>query len=78
MNCKNCQTALSVESDFCYKCGGKVIRNRLTVKNLFNYFLESFFNYDNKFFQTITNLITNPKDVIDRYVNGTRKSILSL
>lgn len=76
MNCKNCQTTLSIESDFCYKCGGKVIKNRLTIKNLLNYSLETFFNYDNKFFQTIVNLIKNPKDVIDSYVNGTRKKYI--
>lgn len=73
MECKNCQTRLKVESDFCSKCGAKVIRNRLTLKNLFNYSLETFFNYDNKFFQTILNLIKKPKDVIDGYVNGIRK-----
>uniref|UniRef100_UPI004049B00F DUF3667 domain-containing protein n=1 Tax=Gelidibacter sp. TaxID=2018083 RepID=UPI004049B00F len=76
MNCKNCQTALSAESDFCYKCGGKVIRNRLTIRNLLNYFLETFFNYDNKFIQTIVNLIINPKEVIDGYINGTRKKYI--
>lgn len=73
MNCRNCQVALAENSDYCYTCGGKVIRNRLTLKHLFNYFIETFFNYDNKFLQTIIKLISNPKDVIDSYVNGTRK-----
>ncbi len=73
MNCKNCQTELSVESGYCYSCGGKVIRNRLTIRNLYYYFAETFFNYDNKFLQTIIKLIVNPKDVIDSYVHGTRK-----
>lgn len=50
-----------------------MINNRLTFKNLFNYFVETFLNYDNKFLQTIINVIVNPKDVIDTYINGTRK-----
>ncbi len=73
MICKNCQAELTEISDYCYSCGGKVIKNRLTLKNLFNYFVETFFNYDNKFLQTIINLIVYPKDVVDTYVHGTRK-----
>ncbi len=73
MFCKNCQAELAEISDYCYSCGGKVIKNRLTLKHLLNYFVETFFNYDNKFLQTIINLIVYPKDVIDTYVSGTRK-----
>lgn len=52
MNCKNCKTSLSDESDYCNSCGGKIIRNRLTIRNLFEHFSEEFLNYDNKLFQT--------------------------
>lgn len=76
MNCKNCNTTLTLESDYCPSCGGKVIRNRLTIKNLFQYFTETYFNYDNKFIQTIGALFVKPDDVVDSYVNGVRKKYI--
>lgn len=77
MNCKNCDTALQPEISFCYKCGAKVIKNRITFKNLAVYFGETFLNYDNKFLQTVINLIKDPKDVIDGYVKGVRKKYIA-
>jgi hypothetical protein len=73
MECKNCRTTLIPESNFCTACGGKIIRNRLTLKNLFEHFSETFLNYDNKFLQTFIKLFTKPEDVIDSYIDGTRK-----
>jgi len=73
MECKNCQASLIPESDYCYSCGGKIIRNRLTLKNLFEHFSETFLNYDNKFLQTFIKLFTKPEEVIGSYINGTRK-----
>ncbi|MEJ2113367.1 MAG: DUF3667 domain-containing protein [Flavobacteriaceae bacterium] len=77
MRCKNCQTKFLIESDFCYNCGAKVIRSRLTIKNLFEYFSETFLNYDNKFLQTIFCLFKNPENVIVSYVNGVRKKYVN-
>ena len=77
MTCKNCHTSLSSESDFCNSCGAKVIRNRLTLKNLFEHFSEQFLNYDNKFFQTFINLFIQPEDVIGSYISGTRKKYVN-
>lgn len=73
MTCKNCKTNLILESDYCYKCGGKIIRNRLTIKSLFKHFGETFLNYDNKFLQTFIHLFTKPENVIGGYINGVRK-----
>nr|WP_321227503.1 DUF3667 domain-containing protein [uncultured Psychroserpens sp.] len=73
MNCKNCQTQLPPNSDFCNSCGGKVIRNRLTFKNLFEHISETFFNYDNKLLRTFVDLFKKPEVVIDSYVQGVRK-----
>ena len=77
MNCKNCNTNLTSDSDYCNKCGGKIIRNRLTIKNLFQHFSETFLNYDNKFLQTVKNLFLKPEDVIGSYVDGTRKKYIN-
>ncbi|WP_299556280.1 DUF3667 domain-containing protein [Seonamhaeicola sp.] len=78
MPCKNCRTILADGSDYCHNCGAKVIRNRLTVKNLFEHFTVTFLNYDNKFLQTFLALFRKPEDVIDTYINGTRKKYVNV
>lgn len=77
-NCKNCNTQLLSKNDFCPNCGGKVIRNRLTIKALFAHFSEQFLNYDNKFLKTFLHLFTKPEEVIDGYINGTRKRYVNV
>ncbi|WP_452228229.1 DUF3667 domain-containing protein [Lacinutrix sp. MEBiC02404] len=78
MTCKNCDTFLNETDDFCNSCGAKVIRNRLTIKNLFEHFTETFFNYDNKFLQTFIHLFTKPEAVIGCYIDGTRKKYVNV
>ncbi|WP_456438652.1 DUF3667 domain-containing protein [Psychroserpens sp.] len=73
MNCKNCHTELTEGSEFCNSCGGKVIRNRLTFRNLFEHISETFFNYDNKLLRTFVDLIKQPEAVIAGYIEGVRK-----
>lgn len=77
MDCKNCNIPLTVTDDFCRSCGAKVIRNRLTLKNLFAHITETFFNYDNKLLKTILHLFTKPDYVIDSYVKGVRKKYIN-
>ncbi len=78
MRCKNCKNELSSESNFCNTCGAKVIRNRLTLKNLFIHFYEEYFDYDNKLLQTLITLFTHPELVISSYINGTRKKYVNV
>ena len=77
MNCKNCHTDLQENDDYCKNCGGKVIRKRLSFKNLFEHLSETFFNYDNKLLRTFVQLIKNPEDVIVGYINGVRKKYIN-
>jgi len=77
MDCKNCHTSISESADYCYNCGGKVILNRLTMRNLFEHFSATFFNYDNQLLRTFIHLITKSWEVIDSYVTGTRKKYIS-
>ena len=78
MSCKNCNTPLKEADDFCNYCGAKVIRNRLTIKNLFEHFSEQFLNYDNKFLQTFIHLFSKPEAVIGCYIDGTRKKYVNV
>ena len=78
ISCKNCEHVLSETDYFCSECGAKVIRNRLTLKNLWHDFSERFLNYDNVFFKTIRHLFTQPEEVIESYIQGTRKKYLNV
>ena len=53
MKCKNCYTTLSLENNYCNTCGAKLIRNHLTIKNLFSDFIQTYLNYDNKFLKNL-------------------------
>ena len=78
MVCKNCQSELLPKSDYCYNCGGKIIRNRLTFRNLFEHIGETFFNYDNKLLRTFVDLFKKPEAVIDGYISGVRKKYVNV
>ena len=78
MNCKNCNTSLNSEQRYCFECGAKVIKNRLTVKNLSADFSSQFLSYDNKLLTTYIDLFRRPEDVIDGYINGTRKKYINV
>lgn len=73
MNCKNCNTNLAVEQNYCFECGAKVIRNRLTLANIFSEVKEHLFQYDNKLLQTFILLFKKPEAIIVSYIEGVRK-----
>ena len=77
MNCKNCNNPVRDDYSFCPKCGAKIIRNRLTLKNLWYDITERYFNLDNSFLRTFIHLFTKPETVIGLYVNGVRKRYLN-
>lgn len=74
MICKNCKRLLPQQINYCNGCGAKVIKNRLTMRNLFEDFAYRFLNYDNLFLQTIIALLKTPEKVINSYVEGARKT----
>ena len=77
MNCKNCKTELSIDSSYCNTCGGRVVRNRLTFRNLFEHITETFFNFDNKLLRTFIDLFTKPERVIAGYISGVRRQYVN-
>lgn len=77
MNCKNCENALRTDYSFCPDCGAKVIRNRITAKNLWHDVIERYFNIDNTFLRTVWHLFSKPEVVIGGYISGIRKKYLN-
>ena len=78
MNCKNCEIALNDNINFCPICGAKVIRKRLTLKNLWHDVSLQFLNIDNKFLKTFTHLFSQPETVINGFIEGTRKKYINV
>lgn len=77
MECKNCLKSQTAEFNFCPECGAKVIRNRLTLKNLAVDIFQRFFDIDNTFLRTFRHLSVRPDLVIDSYVKGIRRKYLN-
>lgn len=77
MKCKNCDDTLRTDYLYCPNCGGKVIRNRITIKNLWVDIMDRYFNLDNTFIKTFVHLFTKPEDVIEGYLQGQRRKYLN-
>lgn len=77
MECKNCNLPLRSDYSFCFNCGAKIIRNRLTLKNLWHDITERYFNIDNTFLKTFLHLFTKPEVVIGAFIKGTRKKYIN-
>ncbi len=58
---------------FCSYCGSRVIGDRISLKFIFNEFLDKVLSVDNKLLKTFWHLFTKPEKVIEGYVNGVRK-----
>ena len=77
MECKNCSTPQRTDFNYCPNCGAKVIRNRLTIRNLWYDVTERYFNLDNTFIKTFLHLFSRPQLVIDGYIKGVRRRYLN-
>lgn len=77
MDCKNCSNSLRTDYSYCPDCGAKVIRNKLTIKNLWHDVTERFFNIDNTVLKTFLHLFSKPEIVIQGYISGVRKKYMN-
>ena len=75
--CKGCGGYMALDQRFCSGCGAKRMYNRLNWRNLIEDFTDRFLNMEAQFPKTFIALFTKPEDVIDGYINGTRKKYLS-
>lgn len=77
MQCKNCGNSLRTDYSYCPNCGAKVIRNRITIKNLWFDVVERYFNVDNSLLRTLKDMILGPELVCKGYISGIRKKYLN-
>ena len=77
MNCKTCDNSLRSDFDYCPSCGSKVIRNRLTLKNIWQDLSFQVFNLDNTLFKTMRHLFPKPDVVVGSFINGARKKYMN-
>lgn len=73
MNCKSCLSEINENNRFCSNCGSKIVDDRLSIKGTWEEFIGPFLSWDNNFWRTFTGLFTDPKDVLEAYINGARK-----
>ncbi|RZN81995.1 MAG: DUF3667 domain-containing protein [Winogradskyella sp.] len=78
MECRNCQIPLSKSQRYCFECGARVIKNRLTIKVLFQQINAEFMSVDNKLLKTFIHLFTKPETVINGFIEGTRKKYINV
>lgn len=78
MPCKNCSLELSSDQHYCSNCGAKVIRNRITLYNIWVEFTEKVFNIENTLLKTYIVLFKKPELVIGGYIDGLRKRYIDV
>ncbi|UJH66721.1 DUF3667 domain-containing protein [Allomuricauda sp. SCSIO 65647] len=77
MKCKTCESSLRTDFSFCPTCGGKIIRNRLTLRNIWQDLSFQVFNLDNTLFKTFKHLFSRPEVVINSFIAGARKKYMN-
>lgn len=70
--CKNCTYKINEKDSFCKECGAKIIKERITLNNLFSN-LTVALGWDSNFFITLRFLLYKPHIVLKEYIDGTRK-----
>jgi len=73
--CKNCDTQVGEEFNFCPECGQEVVDN-LTFGVLFHNTIENYFSIDARFFRSFVPLMLKPGVLARRFVDGKRLSYL--
>lgn len=73
MNCKNCNTQIEDSANFCQSCGGKVVTNRITFRQIIKDMLRNILGLDNTYLRTLKGMFVSPQLVLTDYMNGVRK-----
>ena len=73
IECKSCGFEFNSHFNFCSNCGGKVIRNRLTLRSILIHFIQNVFNVNGVLFVTIKDLALCPEKVFTAFISGARR-----
>lgn len=71
-NCQNCNHPLEMEDEFCPACGQKALPEHLSLKYFILEFLNNYFSFDSKFFNTVKPLVTKPAFLSMEFISGRR------
>ena len=77
MKCANCDASLRSDFSYCPTCGAKVVRDRLTIKNVWEDVSFQLFNLDNTLLKTFRHMFSQPQNVINSYISGIRKRYMN-
>lgn len=67
--CLNCHYPIASNSKYCHQCSQKVTDGRITFGELFREFIGTIFNWDSRFFQTVSALLV-PGKLTTEYFKG--------
>ncbi|MCK5105469.1 MAG: DUF3667 domain-containing protein, partial [Cyclobacteriaceae bacterium] len=70
--CQNCYHPLDEKMEYCPSCGQKAMPEHLTFKYFIHEFLNNYFSFDSKFFNTLKPLITKPAFLSLEFIEGRR------
>lgn len=72
VNCQNCNHPLAMEDDFCPACGQRALPEHLSLKYFILEFLNNYFSFDSKFFNTVKPLVIKPAFLSLEFISGRR------
>jgi ribosomal protein L32 len=70
--CLNCGHQLKRDDHYCPNCGQKALPKRLTFKYFVHEFLNTYFSFDSKIFNTVRPLVFNPAFLSLEFIAGRR------
>ena len=77
MICKNCKKEIQETAKYCQNCGAEVVKERMTLKKIWNDLVSKFFGWDNKYFFTLIQLLRYPENIFKDYLSGVRKKYVA-
>ncbi len=76
-HCKNCQSTIQEDENFCSICGQKKVLPPLSLGFLISDFFQSLFSFDSKLPHTLLPLLFHPGKLTLEYIQGRRKQYFS-
>ncbi len=72
VECLNCGHPLDMSDRYCPNCSQANSTKKLSIKDFFDEFMSSLFNYDSRLFKTLSALLLRPGTITRDYINGKR------